>query len=292
MAIPIVFIHHCPEIPPYLQCALIQARVTNPDSPIYCVTSSQKRPTTTVDSIDSSITFVSLVDYIAGAAEFEEIFFNLSVNPGHFERLCFQRWYILRDFARQLGSTPFFTLDSDVLLYGNVTEAHRAFADCDFTISSHYTLGCSFINNPEVLPRYCDMTTQLFERSNHLWGLVADRLNLTKPRAKVGNLSDMTTAWLLAEHGGFRWKDTSEILNGTMFDQNIILGSEEFEMERGRKKITWINRLPHVRHLSSGQFVRFYCFHFQGESKPLMPEYLNTFGRVLRGEDPSALAVV
>jgi hypothetical protein len=54
--------------------------------------------------------------------------------------------------------------------------------------------------------------------------------------------------------------------DGTWWDANIHL-SEGFAMKDGRKKIRYLNRLPHARRLETGDDVRFKCLHFQGIAK-------------------------
>ncbi len=283
MGIPIVFIHDSLEIPPHMHAVLLQARLTNPESPVFCITDCPNPPSCGQSDIDRSIAYAPYAQFSTAAKEFGKSVFNLSVNPGWFERLCFERWFVLRDFMRHIGGGPVFTLDADVLLFDNITRAQQDYQHYDFTIASHYNMCSVFINTPAVLDTYCEMLTHVFKRTNHYWGVVADYLNLTKPDTPVGNLSDMTTTRLLCEHGGFRWQDTASPLNGAMFDPNIALGDGAFTMENGTKKIHWIDRHPHVHALASGDFIRLRSMHFQGAAKPLIQGYFSEFMRLWTG---------
>ncbi len=83
----------------------------------------------------------------------------------HFERLCFERWFILESFvvSQKIDDEPFVYVDSDTLLF------HVP------TISPKYPLaGCSgfwWFANGKVLKDYCAFVRDSFSHRSSVWEL-------------------------------------------------------------------------------------------------------------------------
>ena len=94
-------------------------------------------------------------DYSPGAAEFERVYRHYEHAHIDFELMCFQRWFILRDFLTVHHIDKCVYLDSDVMLYANVTDDIAKFRMFDFTVCWN-TIGCVlFVNHIEGLESLC-----------------------------------------------------------------------------------------------------------------------------------------
>src|SRR3989338_7010207 len=110
-AIPIFF-NQRGGAPDWFLAAVIQARLTNPRSPIFVLHDLQTPPS--IGQYKDGIFFVHLEEYRVKARIFEPLFFNLSFNPGHYERYCLERWLILQEFMRRHEIDQCAHFDSDV----------------------------------------------------------------------------------------------------------------------------------------------------------------------------------
>jgi hypothetical protein len=291
--VPIIYIHQAERAPRYLMASLGCAHITNPHAPIYLITDMRALPPTDYPSFEAAVTLIDINQHRTEAEEFGKIFFNVSINPGYFERWCIERWFILRSFLKERGIQRFVTLDSDVLLFCDVKKEAERFAAFDFTISSRYNWCFGIFNQVRVIDSFCAMIMEVYSKSTPLWLTVCDYLNLLRPNVPTGNLSDMTLLKLfveqVADKEGLRYEDTARVLDGSCYCTNIALAVPEVEMclepcggrERTIKKIHWVNGAPYGRLCSSGELVRFNCLHFQGESKALMAPCFDVFVQLL-----------
>lgn len=118
MAIPIFIFHKTNSS--HIKYALKQARKFNPDSEIYLMGDN------TNDKYDF-ITHVNVANYSVTADEFVKDYIHLSAGKIEYELNCFLRWFYIRDFVVQNNIQSFICLDSDVLVFSNLTEAIEPF---------------------------------------------------------------------------------------------------------------------------------------------------------------------
>src|SRR5437870_5654360 len=126
-SIPIVFFHKGDAW--YLWYTLRQARLTNPEAPIYLLGDVHCR------RYDRFAEFVDLRPYDAAAREFAGLYVHLSTNHADFELVCFQRWFVLREFMREKGLDRCVYLDSDVMAYTDLAGEFGRFAEKDLTLT-------------------------------------------------------------------------------------------------------------------------------------------------------------
>ena len=276
--LPIIFIHRAPTLQLSLYTAVVQARLTNERSPVYLISNLKERVTTGIPWVDEWIEHVDLYDYMHEANRFAEVYFNLSSNAEYFERFCFQRWFVLREFLYRRGLTQCLSCDSDVLVFEDISKLHAEYlSDCAFTISSRHTWGISFFNRVDVLNHFCAMQTEVFTRATPLWTRVAEMTNLSRPNVKVIPLSDMTTVRLFCETTSFDFRDTTEMFGDSTFDPNINMSYPGFVMENNAKKVTWKGSSVFGTLEETGELVRMNVLHFQNGAKPLMISVFSQF---------------
>jgi len=151
--LPIVFIHRSNS--DHLKYAFKQARTSNPNSPIYLLGD------TTNNKYDY-IEHRAFGDYFEGATQFAEVYRHYSTHGTEFELICFQRWFILRDFLVQNQISRCLYLDSDTMLYANVSDDRSKFDRFEFTLCWR-TIGCVFfLQKLEGLENFCQFLLDLY----------------------------------------------------------------------------------------------------------------------------------
>ncbi|MEO1377862.1 MAG: hypothetical protein AAFW70_27005, partial [Cyanobacteria bacterium J06635_10] len=249
--------------PPYLIYSLAQAKELNPGSDIFLLG----------DNINKYLRFIHHEDfnlYCEGAKEFEKIYTDkhMSSNDLLFEMFCFQRWFILRDFMRKNQIKKCVHIDSDILLYANISEEQEKFDHSDFTVSRKGSGHNSFIKL-EGIEEFCqfliDFYTKpsLFKILESLW---------EEKKSRPGGICDMTLLNQYYQRNTDKIAQTSDIINDSVYDGNIN-ASHGFEMHNGIKNIFWVDGKPFCRHLDSGKDIKFNSLHFQGKAKRLMKDY-------------------
>ncbi len=269
MPIPIIFIHQGWDR--YLETALLQARRSNPDAPIFLLGGHKPGGFEGVTSVEDAEIFES-------AAAFAPFYRHLSAHAVHFELFCLQRWFILSAFLQREKIPRCFVLDSDVLLFTDVTQDAARFSQFDLTHLSPAGPLNGFVNSPETLAGFCDFITKFYTHDIEHWThWFAD----FRARGGAGGITDMMVFQEFRQqfHRQFcseppRFADLTSIRDGTAYDHNINV-SDGYQMKIRRKKLRWKDGFPHAFHLESGRWIRFHSLHFQGHAKPLMRGTLN-----------------
>lgn len=266
-SIPIITLHRSNPAfqinPPYLIYSLAQAKEFNPKSDIFLFG----------DNSNKYLRFIiheNFNHYYDGAKEFEKIYADkhMSSNDHLYEMFCFQRWFILRDFMKINNIKKCLHIDSDILLYVNVSEEQKKFDRSNFTVSRKGSGHNSFIKL-EGIEEFCqfiiDFYTKpsLFKILESLW---------EEKKSRPGGICDMTLLNQYYQRNTDKIAQTSDIIDDSVYDANINV-SHEFEMRNGIKNIFWVDNQPFCRHLESGKEIKFNSLHFQGKAKRLIKDY-------------------
>ena len=235
-------------------------------------------------------------DYWEGAGEFAKVYRHMSHNPEPQELYCFQIYFVLRDWARAHGVERLFTMDSDVMLYCDVTEYEKTLGDYDLAINwcerqEPYRWSACLHNSfwkLETLEGMCEFLmgayqdegwTEILEtkwawhQENDVPGGVCDMtlLHFFRQGRKAVNLS--------------RVRATDGYINPSVWDDNINQAENYYQNEyrlewthtdRGMKEAVLEEGCPvgfNWRHTAADRHVRFNALHFQGQAKRLMEEY-------------------
>ncbi|EKE02038.1 MAG: hypothetical protein ACD_20C00434G0011 [uncultured bacterium] len=261
MAIPIIFIHKgdCD----YLAYSLTQAKHFNPDSKIFLIGDKE-------NSHYKFVNHINISDYFTNGKEFEKIYKHLSTLSRKFELFCIQRWFILKDFMSANNINKCVYIDSDVLLYSNITEEQKKFEQFDFALSGISGHTC-FINNIEGLTKFCDFVTCIYNDASQLEYLEKFVLHLVKNELP-GGICDMILFSEYAKRNRDRIGENFQIIDASIFDHTINT-SDGFEMKNKIKNICFKNNIPYCKHLETNKDIKFNSLHLQGEAKELMPIY-------------------
>ncbi|WP_414584591.1 hypothetical protein [Scytonema sp. PCC 10023] len=264
MSVPIVLIHRTDS--DYLLYSLSQAKKVNPQSNIHLIG----------DPSNSHYAFVkhyNILDYFQEAQEFSEYYQHLNTNPYEYEIFCFQRWLVLKNFMLINKIEKCFYMDSDVMLYADMTLEEKRFSRFDFTLSyppqaDSPSPHCSFINNINALNDFCDFLKEIYLNDSllNIMKLQFDRC------AGHGGACDMTAFREYQNRGRSKIGNTSIILNDSIYDHNIN-DSHGFEMCNGIKNINLRNGKPFCRYSDCNKEIKFKILHFQGGAKKFMRYY-------------------
>jgi hypothetical protein len=260
----------------YLPYTLAQAKSTNPQSDIFLLG----------DRGNVFLKFIQhrdIANYAKDASRFDQIYRKQHQSPNsyEYELICFQRWFILKEFMEAHQFLVCFHMDSDVMLYGNMTQEfqriQRKHSGVEFTIHNRGMGHNSFVTLSGIR-KFCQLVMDTYtdpdlfrviEEQQAKWR--AERAHL--PIEIVGGISDMS----LLRQFYLLYLDcivsTNEIIDDSTFDFKMDSPSGGYEVENGLKKIHWIKRQPFCKNVEVDRLIRFNSLHFQGGSKRYIHQY-------------------
>ena len=267
MALPIIFIHQTDAS--FIEHTVAQAKRFNPQSPIHFIGDAS-------NSWHPGVTHHQISDYFEDARKFRRIYLHLNGNGYHYELFCFQRWFILRDFAKRHGIASCLYIDTDVMLYANAAEQMDRYPGAVFTVSrvtpeSGASPHCLFIRDTQVLGDFCAFLQRRYRSPRILVPSILAHLRHRRIH-KGGGYCDMTALREFITSTDVSFANTSDIVDGTVVDDNIS-DSAGYKMAGGAKRVIWRAGQPYGYHLASDTWIRFVALHFQGPSKGLISEF-------------------
>lgn len=258
--IPIFFIH-CGDCD-YLRYSTAQAALTNRDSPVYLLG----------DDSNSYLPYVRHVhvrDYSLTANRFAGQYRHLSTNPYLFEIFCFVRWFILRDFMVLNGIEKGVYVDSDIMLYADVTRLWPLLEGFDLVLCG--VVPPVHINGLTGLDTFCCLLEETYSSTLELAEL-QERFETMQNAGLPGGICDMTFWEIYQARKLARVLDVSRPGTGNIcYDRNIQV-SDGVLMEDGIKKVIWQDGFPYGT-TDNGVKVRFNGLHFQGYTKNRIAAY-------------------
>ena len=265
LKLPIVFIHY--SNPPYLRYSLAQAKESNRDSTIYLLGD------TTNDCYDF-VDHHSFLDYHEGADKFAKIYRHFSTSPYRWILFVFQRLFMLKEFMVANKMERCLHVDSDVMLYANVTEDQKKFDQYDFTVSHRMACSIFYVNRVEALEDFCQFLIDIYTKKDryHYDKMVGHYAVRNKNLLEGGACEMNAFEYYGVSHFGLIG-EVSLIMDGSVYDPNISMPYPGFEMENGTKKLIWRDGNPYGIYLRSGRLIKFNSLHCQGSAKQLMSEY-------------------
>jgi hypothetical protein len=264
MALPIMIIHEGDKY--YLPFTLFQAKVSNPDSEVILIGNKENSHYKYSDFANHY--YIS--DYFKEAEEFSKLYKHMSLRPHDVELFCFTRWFVLKEFMIKHNIDKCMAIDSDIMLYGNISEEQKNFKDCDFTLSTK-SGHCTFINSQKGITEFCSFMTDLFTKPELLSILeqkYENHINNNLP----GGVCDMTAFYEYRKRNEHKILEISKIINDSYFENHVNV-DEGFEMGKKIKKIRIKGKKAYCKHLESGKMIRFNCLHFQGGAKRTIWKY-------------------
>ncbi|RYU87357.1 hypothetical protein EWM62_16750 [Mucilaginibacter terrigena] len=265
MAIPIIFFHNGNS--KYLKYSLKQAKYFNPDSIVYLL--GDKR-----NNRYAFVTHVLASKYQSAVTAFSDVYVHRTTNGEVYELNCFLRWFYIEAFCRENNIESFIYLDSDVLLFQNVTEMVSLFKGCSIanTCPDMGMPAFTYFKNLNAISSFCRYLMHAYtdeEATKELEHIYEPFVN--DPEL-MGGICDMSLFHLyFRDHPNETLK--VDLINNELAVDVSINNSDGYEMENGRKKIYWQNNLPYCKQLQTGRLIRFATLHYQGDAKYLMTEH-------------------
>lgn len=270
MALPIIFFHY--GNPDYLKYSLKQAKHFNPDSTIYLLGDSSNNCYPFVEHIMTA-------KYEKDAAAFTKVYQHRSSNQVHYELYCFLRWFYIEAFCRENHIGPFIYLDSDVLLFKNVTAMDPFFQDCKIA-NTGIEIGVpafTYFSGYEAIKDFCNYMLRAYTEKE----LIQQLDDFYQPYAENPGLEGGVSDMILF---GFYFRDHPaetkklDLINDVLAVDENIRNANGYEMKGKIKRIYWQNGLPYCKHLALNKLVQFAAFHYQGDFKLLMIKHFKGGG--------------
>lgn len=282
--IPIIFIHTGKAN--YLSDTLAQAKEFNDRVILIGDPDNQ-------DCAKNGIEYYPISSFFKQASEFKKIYRHMTCCPYEFELACYVRWFVLKEFMEKTNIPLSFYLDSDVMLYCDITEEYKTnFNNCDLAVAAQqgYYGGLVSYWTPHTIASFCSYLNNFYQNT--------ERINELELQFKSGGQQfnddyPHMANWANGNHQNFKIGNLCAIKNNTTFDSDIhhhliptfnganieyILYRMKSYLEkknemRSIKDIIWNEGLPYCYSPSQSTFIRFKGLHFQGESKKLINEY-------------------
>lgn len=226
-----------------------------------------------------------------GLTRFRHLYKHMSANQYQFEVVCFERWFQIVEFLESNGIQSFFHLDSDVLLYSNISavleKVIRDYKAAYNIFSQQYeeyrwksSAHTSFWKM-EFLKEFCSFVIDSYENGiNEL----EKKWNWHKEQGMNGGVCDMSLLYL------FYLRNKNSIYNllpvskdNICFDYNINDSSnykqDEYQTIKSPlgtiiKDIKIRNEKAYCYNLLNKSDVQFANIHFQGVSKHIIFNYV------------------
>ena len=273
MAVPIFIVHRGNS--DYLKYCLHQARYYNPKSEIILIGNKSNNKYDIVRHYNA-----------AGYSFNANLFFRSHVRhnidlQSTVDKMWFKRWFVLRDFMeKHRYGEQFVCIDSDVMLYCNLTKEFEKFKDYSMTIWGDRGPHCLFFNNSHVLTELCDFITDMFALPDEM-KIAADQHIYHKSEKTADDFKDMTVINEYRKRHPGQVGDNSVIINGSTYEGNHAEAEGyEYNARSRMKNVYWKDGFPYGKQLADGKLVKFNVLHFTGHAKSVMHRYYS--GKNLR----------
>jgi hypothetical protein len=154
-----------------------------------------------------------------------------------------------------------FTMDSDVLLFENVSIDSKNYEKCDFTISQGACAHVNFLNNKKVLSEYYNLVIKFYQNKSCLIDYT-DGCTIT----------DMSFWKHLALEGNFKVGELTTIVSNSVYDAALLTKQNDIEMKGGIKYVSFKGGLPFGK--TKTGMLRLKCLHCQGPTKFYMKYFV------------------
>lgn len=274
MAIPIIFFHQGNS--KYLKYSLKQARTFNLNSPVYLLGDKK-------NDRYPFVTHVLADNYASAIKEFSTVYKHLSSNGEVYELNCFLRWFYIEAFCRENNIEEFIYLDSDVLLFQNVTEMLPLFKNAAIanTCADMGMPAFTYFKDRAALRNFCDYLIRAYTEEKAIKQLDEYYKPFANSAEMMGGVCDMTLFhFYFRDHPGDTLK--IDLIDDSFAVDVSINSSDGYEMDGGVKKVYWQNNLPYCKRIIDGKLIRFATLHYQGNAKKLMAKHFKGGGYIIR----------
>lgn len=262
--IPVVFIHKGYQ--DYLGCTLRQANKNN--SIIFI-------GDTNLPFTSPTLTNIQISDNFQGCDEFKSHYQHLNTTPIDYEIFCYQRWFILKNVMEKNNLEVVFYVDSDVMLFTDITKEWDKFNQYDMTLL-HRTAAISSYITLKGITHLCNLIMDTYKnKGSYNYKKIASHYHVRRECGLPGGVCDMTLLEFFhysSEYGGGPGMvgEMMQIINNSTYDHNINVTDQGFTMSRGHKDYKIRDGIPYVFNHRLNKEIKFNSLHFQGGAKELI----------------------
>ncbi|MED4779055.1 hypothetical protein [Brevibacillus choshinensis] len=238
----------------YLFYILRQAKIASPNSDVVLIGSPQNSK-----YASDGIKHAMIQNYHQGASEFAKVYKHMSPCEYYYNLFCFQRWFVLRDYMRSHNLNECWTLDSDVMLYADLSShEYKSFSN-EFTWTTYILRSeledlCAVTQNHFADPRLFEKLKQFTKETG----------NYIKETGMLA-ISDMVTQWLFLEK--YLKRDRIHgVIGDSFFDNNLHFSFPGVELLDNKKRLFLLNGTLYCKKINSDQFYRVNTVHFTTEA--------------------------
>jgi len=223
------------------------------------------------------LTIVNSNTYTTDISKFRNVYIHLSSNGLEFERFCFERWFILKEYMHRNNLKTIFYIDSDVLLFTDVTKEWKKYNQYEMTLLHRSAAIASYITY-EAISKFCNFILETYSNpKSYNFQKIQSVARLCMEMKKPGGVCDMT----FLEHfhvcdacggGPGRIGEMMQIIDDSMYDHNINEMDQDFEFSNGKKIVKVKDGIPYVFNTRLNKDIKFNSLHFQGGAKYMMRE--------------------
>jgi hypothetical protein len=223
------------------------------------------------------VTFFDINQYEKYINNFSSVYEHLSTNDYNYELFCFLRWFILKEHMEKNNLDVVFYVDSDVMLYSDITKEYEKFNQFDLTLL-HRTAAISSFFTKTGLDNFCDFLINTFtNKSSYNYKKISSHYYTRKDFGLPGGVCDMTYFdffHYMDDGGGGPGKvgEMMVIIDDSTYDHNVNVSDQYFDFN-GIKNIKIKDGYPYVYSHKLKKDIKFNSIHFQGGAKNHISRY-------------------
>lgn len=264
MEIPVILIHK--GYSDYLQHTI---RMSSKNNKTYLISD------TNPNVFCENFIFINSQDYLELLTEFTPHYEHMNTTPFNYELFCYHRWFMLKEFMEKNQIDNVFYIDSDVLLFENISNEWVNFNQYDITLL-HRTAAISSFITKKGIDNFCNMLLLIYKnKDGYPFKKIKSHYTIRQQSGLGGGVCDMTLLEFFhyhSEYGGGpgRVGEMMNIINESTYDHNINAEDNDYDFVNNLKNIQIINKKPFVFNKHLNKLIKFNTIHFQGGAKHLI----------------------
>ena len=214
-----------------------------------------------------------LKNYDKSSNKFKKHYTHLSTNSYDYELFCFERWFILYEFMYKESIDKIFYIDSDVMLYTNIS--------LDFELFKNYIIAITHKSSPNNsyftfygIKKFIEFIMSVYSNTKgELFDKIASNFYINQKHNLPGGVCDMIFFYTFAlSNIASAVGEMTYVVDDSAYDHNIN-SDNTFYKFKNIKKFRFKNGIPYCYNSFLKKNIRFKSIHFQGGSKNLMKKY-------------------
>lgn len=205
----------------------------------------------------------------------EDTYVHLSTNDAWYELHCIKRWALILEEMKIKGHEVAYIMDTDVLVYGDMSKDYQNYKKYDYTVILNHHLGNCYwkIDN---LMQFVAYIFSCYDRDGAILSELEEYFHSLQEKRVLGGVNDIKLMELFfrdSEHGEIY--NLLKPKNGVVHDHNIRINENGTYEHTGQMKLIRMHDdQPYCLNMKTGLLNLFRCLHFQGMAKFMMKDYV------------------